>query len=59
MEEKGFFNENTVDEKTGKKIVFFNTGKKDEWKKNLNSTIKEQIETKFKKEMIELGYLKK
>ena len=59
MEEKGFFNENTVDEKTGKKIVFFNTGKKNEWKKNLNSTIKEEIEKKFKKEMVELGYLEK
>tara|TARA_B110000014_G_C19959693_1_gene496644 strand:+ start:13 stop:858 length:846 start_codon:yes stop_codon:yes gene_type:complete len=59
MEEKGFFNENTVDENTGKKIVFFNKGKKNEWKKNLNSSIKEQIEIKFKKEMFELGYLEK
>ena len=57
MEEKGFFNENTIDEKTGKKIVFFNTGKKNEWKKNLNSTIKEEIEKKFKKEMSELKYI--
>jgi len=57
MEEKGFFNENTVDEKTGKKIVFFNTGKKNEWKKSLNSTIKEEIEKKFKKEMSELKYI--
>ena len=57
MEEKGFFNENTVDEKTGKKIVFFNKGKKNEWKNILDYKIRMELEKKFKNEMSELKYI--
>ena len=33
MQEKGFFNENNIDTKSGNKIKFFNYGKKGNWKK--------------------------
>jgi hypothetical protein len=54
--EKGFFEAKTH-EKTGKKIPFFNLGPKNDWKKMLDEKIRKKIETAFKKEMIELGYL--
>ena len=46
------------DNKTGKKIKFFSLGMKRNWKGTLNEKIKNQIEEVFKKEMLELGYLK-
>ncbi len=32
LEENGGFLENKIDQKTGKKIPFFNLGEKNEWK---------------------------
>ena len=55
-ENKGFFEEKK-NLKTGKKITFFNLGPKNDWKKLLNKEIIKKIETAFKKEMLELGYL--
>jgi hypothetical protein len=57
LEMEGGFNESKVDKKTGKKINFFNLGKKNDWKKMITSNIKEKIENSFKEEMKELGYL--
>ena len=57
MEEKGLFIENNIDKKTGKKIKFFNKGKKDEWKNILDYKIRMEIEKKFKNEMNELKYI--
>ena len=54
--EKGFFEAKT-NPKTGEKIQFFNLGPKNDWKKMLDEKIRKKIETAFKKEMIELGYL--
>ena len=52
----GFF-ESKINKKTGKKISFFNLGKKNDWKKLIDPTIKKKIENAFKEEMEELGYL--
>ena len=54
--EKGF-EEAKLDKKTGKKIPFFNLGSKNDWKKILNTKIKNNIEKAFEKEMVELNYL--
>ena len=50
------FGEATIDEKTGKRIPFFNLGPKNNWKKSLDSKIRNRLEKAFKKEMEELGY---
>ena len=55
-ENLGFF-ESKIDKKTGKKIPFFNLGKKNEWKNLLDNKVRKKIENAFKKEMIELNYL--
>ncbi len=55
-EKKEGFDESITDKSSGKKIKFFNLGKKNDWKKLLNSKIEEQIRFKFNKEMKELGY---
>jgi len=57
-EEKGLFEENSFD-KNGKKIKFFNYGKEGNWKNVLSKEFVLNIEKKFKKEMVELGYLEK
>ena len=57
LEKEVGFNESKVDKKTGKKINFFNLGKKNDWKKMITSNIKEKIENSFKEEMKELGYI--
>ena len=57
MEKKEGFNESKIDEKTGKKIPFFNLGAQNNWKKNLKDEIRTKIEISFKNEMKELGYL--
>ena len=57
LEKEVGFNESKVHNKTGKKITFFNLGKKNDWKKIISPTIKEKIENAFKEEMEELGYL--
>ena len=55
-ENLGFF-ESKIDKKTGKKIPFFNLGKKNEWRNLLDNKVRKKIENAFKKEMIELNYL--
>ena len=54
--QKGFFEAKT-NLKTGEKIPFFNLGPKNDWKELLENNVIKKIETAFKKEMIELGYL--
>ncbi len=54
--EKGF-NEAKIDEITGKKINFFNLGPKNNWKNQLKIEIQNKLEDKFRKEMLELGYI--
>ena len=55
-EEKFGFAEAPFGEITDKK-KFFNLGPKNDWREFLPSEIKNEIEKKFQKEMIELGYL--
>ena len=57
LEKKLGFGEGNIDEKTGKKIPFFNLGPKNDWKKLLDSKTRYRIERAFKNEMEELGYL--
>ena len=57
LEEEVGFNESKINKKTGKKIPFFNLGKKNDWKKILDPAIIQKIEKAFKKEMEELEYL--
>ena len=51
-----FFDENAKSE-SNTKVKFFNMGPKTRWEENLNNELVEIINTKFKNEMIELGYL--
>ena len=51
------FNERATDKK-GKKINFFDKGGQRDWSKSLKKNLIDQIEKSFKREMIELGYLK-
>ena len=57
LEKEVGFNESKIDKKTGKKINFFNLGKKNDWKKMIAPKIKEKIENNFKEVMEELEYL--
>ena len=57
MEKKEGFHESASSEKTGKKIKFFNLGKNNNWKKLLDKKVAQKIETHFKNEMSNLGYL--
>ena len=57
LEEEVGFNESKINKKTGKKISFFNLGKKNDWRQSLDPAIIQKIEKAFKKEMEELEYL--
>ena len=57
LEKKDGFDESKIDEKSGKKIPFFNLGPENDWKKMLAPELKKKIEKCFEKEMIELNYL--
>ena len=57
IEQKETFTEAMIDEKTGKRKIFFNLGPKNDWRTNLDNKNKEKIEQAFSKEMEELGYL--
>ena len=46
-----------MEDKRGKKIVFFDQGSKRDWSKSLDKNLSKEIEKTFNKEMIELGYL--
>ena len=51
LEEKGLFTEQ------GKGAKFFNSGPNTDWKTQLDKNIIDEINLKFKNEMVELGYL--
>jgi len=57
IEQKETFTEAMIDEKTGKRKIFFNLGPKNDWRTNLDNKNKEKIEQAFSKEMEELGYI--
>ena len=57
LEQKETFTEAMIDEKTGKRKIFFNLGPKNDWRVNLDKKNIEKIEKAFCKEMEELGYL--
>ena len=57
LEQKQIFTESSIESDTGKRKVFFNLGPKNDWKKILDEKNRRKIETSFKKEMFELGYL--
>ena len=57
LEKKHGFKEATIDDKTGKRLTFFNRGPKNNWMDQLDSKNREKIENAFGKEMKDLGYL--
>ena len=57
LEKKFGFKESPIDVKTGERIVFFEVGPKNNYKKVVDSKIINKIETSFFKELKELGYL--
>ena len=57
MEQKETFTEAMIDERTGKRKIFFNLGPNNDWRVNMDNKNKEKIEKAFSKEMEELGYL--
>jgi len=57
IEKNEGFQESITSSKTMKKIKFFNLGKKNNWKTLLNKKLIVKIESHFKNEMSELGYL--
>ena len=57
-EQEGQFNENVYKKSSNEKISFFHQGPGNNWKYNLENKIVDEINLKFKNEMIELGYLK-
>ena len=57
MEKNEGFQESATSYKTMKKIKFFNLGKKNNWKALLDKKLIVKIESHFKNEMSELGYL--
>ena len=57
LESDGKFSENSVNETTGEKRTFFNLGPNNNWEKMLKKENIDKIETQFKNEMKELGYL--
>ena len=56
LENNGFFDENAKS-KDNSKVRFFNMGPKNKWQEYLSDEMVEKINTKFKNEMVELGYL--
>ena len=56
LEKKENFREAILDKNTGK-LKDFLTGPDNDWKKILNSDIRNKIEKAFQNEMKELGYL--
>ena len=56
LETQGNFEESVKDKK-GKKINFFDQGEKRDWSKSLNHNLANEIENSLKKEMVELNYL--
>ena len=50
------FNEAPIGQKTKKKIIFFNLGKKNNWKKLLSKEMLDKINSIFKDDLKKLGY---
>ena len=57
LEKRYGFAESKMDNKSNKKIPFFNLGPKNNWKELLDDSTKAKIEKIFEKEMKELNYL--
>ena len=57
LEQKHGFREATIDNKTGKRLAFFNKGPKNNWEGQLDSNNRNKIEKAYSKEMKDLGYL--
>ena len=57
IEENEGFVESVKNIETGKKETFFNLGPNNDWKKNLDKNVTNEINEKFAIEMGELGYL--
>lgn len=57
MEKSEGFEESVISSKTKKKIKFFNLGKRNNWNILLDKKFIGKIETHFRKEMSDLGYL--
>lgn len=57
LEKKEGFFESILDEKKDDRINFFNLGKKNDWRNNLDISLINKIENSFQKEMTELNYL--
>ena len=57
LEKENGFVEAINDKETGKKKQFFNLGPKNDWKKLLDTKLKDDIEKEFETEMRELGYI--
>ena len=58
MEKRGEFYENAKNKLTKDKVNFFHLGPKNKWQDTLDKNIINEIEKKFRKEMMELGYLR-
>ena len=56
-EKEGFLE--SVEDKQGKKKIFFNKGFGNRWENLVSSDTINKIQNKFRDEMISLGYLKK
>jgi len=56
-EEKDGFSEAATHKISGKKLKFFNLGKKNDWKNLLDPTLEKKIRNEFFKEMKDLGYI--
>ncbi len=56
-EEKFGFSEAAIDGDTKEQKKFFNLGPKNNWEELLTEDVKKKIESQFKEEMLELGYL--
>tara|TARA_Y100000741_G_scaffold275499_1_gene215393 strand:- start:1102 stop:1941 length:840 start_codon:yes stop_codon:yes gene_type:complete len=56
-EKEGKFKENMDHLETKKKINFFDSGPSNDWRKQLNKDLLEDLEKEFAKEMKELGYI--
>ena len=57
MEDINGFEESVISSKTKKKIKIFNLGKKNNWKNLIDESLVRKINSHFKTEMTELGYL--
>ena len=57
LEKENGFVEAINDKETGKKKQFFNLGPENDWKKLLDTKLKQDIEKEFETEMRELGYI--